>query len=427
MMAIFSGVSRRIRTTGNNLAVDVKHGSRPYWDTRRVRSSVGDEESLSFSAVYRGITLIASTIASLPIHVYEENADGQGEKLKNPELSYLWLRPNSEMTRQTFWEKIYADEGRGNAYIFVVKDRIGRVAMEGPFWGIWPIERWRVQVGRDPSTNRKVYLIDGEVACVDYKDGGEIIHISNWGDGLIGYDPIQLMAQAVALGLDAEDYASEAFEGGQVPPGLISTDQKLTPEQARDTATLWRLQHQGKDHWSDVAVLGNGAKYQETSRSLEAMQMENTRRFQVTEVARMLGIPPHMLGEVTTSTSWGTGIEEQTRGFVTFTLGAHIKRGENAVDDALLVREMTGRYMRHELGGLLRGTTLQRMQALRMADFMTPDEKRALEELPPLPDDAGKTIYVLSTMVPIGEAGATLASGGDPNAEGGESGSSDAN
>lgn len=401
-------LANRVRRSGSNPALKEERGLWNWGRQPATHTTVDDMSALSLTAFYRGVTLIASTIASLPLHVYQDDDDGEKEKIKTLDTAYLWRRPNIEMTRQAMWERVFADEVRGNGFVFVQKDDDGQPE------SIWYLDRRRVRVGRN-SDGMKVYEVDNLLPMIDYKQGGEIVHIPNWGDGLVGFDPVALAQQALALGLSAEEYAARTFSQGETPPGLITTDSTLTREQADALSARWTALHGGTRNAHKIAVLGNGAKFQQTSVDMDKMQMESLRRFQVQEVARLLGLPPHLLADVANSTSWGTGIEEQNRGLITFTLQAHITRVEQAIDDALLVNELTQRYVKLDLRGLLRGSTLQRFQAYRAADFMSKNEKRGLEDLPAY--DGGDTLYEAVNMAPVGpkdeNAEAAVAAVGD--------------
>ena len=396
-MPLLTDVTGKIRKSGPN---PVLSEAAAWWDSFSARplakrTRVSDRDALSLTAFYRGVTLIASTIASLPLHVYQEGPDGEGVKVKTPETRYLWGRPNVEETRQTTWEKALANEIRGNGYLWVEQDDV-----DNPI-GVWSIDRKRVTPGRTRS-GMKVYQVQGDngtEVLIDYKQGGEIVHVPNWGDGLLGYDPVDLAQHALALGLSAEEYAASTFDNGQVPPGIITTEQQLTEEQAETLVKLWKKKHAGIKRAQEIGFLGNGAKFQQLSQDHEKMQMESLRRFQVQEIARLLGLPPHLLADVQRTTSWGSGIEEQNRGLIMFTLQAHINRFEQAINDNLLVTELSGLYCKLDLRGLLRGSTLQRFQAYRIADFMTVNEKRALEDLPPI--EGGDVILQQVNQAPI--------------------------
>lgn len=394
-------LGQRIRTRGPNPnLVETTGTPMGAWQVRTPSgATVTDDSALGVAAFFRGVQLIASLVGGLPIHVLQERQDGASESVTTPGTYYLRRRPNVEMGKQTFWEHAAADEVRGNAFIWVDKDE--ERASVDPI-GIWYIDRRRMAVGRARS-GRKVYLLDNTIAMIDYREGGEIIHIPNWGDGLTGYDLVKVMRNALSLNMTAEEYASSFFDQNDVPPGYLSTAQILTPEESDEIEERWHARRAGTKNQRRIAVVSGGATFNALNANPEDAQMQELRQFQGEDVARFLGIPPHMLGYTEKITSFGAGIAEQTLGFVRFTMQAHVNRFENAIDDALLMREQTRRYVKLAMEGLLRGTTLQRYQAYKLADWMTPDEKRKLEDLPPIP--GGDVLPVPSTMIPLDDLG----------------------
>jgi HK97 family phage portal protein len=396
---VLDTVARRIRRDGANPTL--KRDA--WWPSTLIPWSSGgkvnDAAALSQTAFYRGVTLIAQTVAGLPMQVFEETIERDGtegptKKIKSEDTAYLWRRPNIEMTRQSMWERVVADEVRGNGYIWVDKGDNGDIL------GIWWLARNRVRPGRT-SGGQKVYEVDGELPMIDYKQGGEIVHFPNWGDGIAGYDPVVIGAQALALGLSAEAYASQFFAGGGVPSGVLSSDQILTQEQADRVLASWMARIKS----NRPAVLGAGVKYQQIMVDADKAQMQQVRSFSVQEIARLLGLPPHLLSDVDhASQGGGNGVEEQNRMLYVFNLSAHVNRIEQGVSDDLLVRELTNRYMKFNTGNFLRGSTLQRYQAYRLATFMTEDEKRELEDMEPMGGAAGELLS-MTNMTPIDKLG----------------------
>ncbi|MGI8423573.1 MAG: phage portal protein [Chloroflexota bacterium] len=380
-MPVLTETIRRIRRSGENPTL-TERGSFPWpWSAPSLTGvSVTDESALTLSAFHRGVTLIASGAGGLPLHILHKRPDGISERVETDDTKYLWLQPNPEMVRQTFWERVFADEVRGNAFIWVEKDDLSRPLH------LWWIARQRVQVGRT-SAGLKVYQLDNDLPMIDYKAGGEIVHIPNWGDSLSGYDIVKLAANAIALGLSAEEYAARTFSDGAVPPGILSSALPLTPVQADEIASRWHSQHGGLRNRLKIAVLGHGATFQQLSANPEQMQLEPLRKYQAGDIATLLGIAPHMLGLVDKTTSWGTGIAEMGQGFVTYTLNAHIGRVRQAIDSSLLVRELTGRYVEFDPGGLLRGSIQQQYAAHDQGikgGFVAPNDARRDLDMPPV-------------------------------------------
>jgi HK97 family phage portal protein len=138
-------------------------------------------------------------------------------------------------------------------------------------------------------------------------------------------------------------------------------------------------------------ILQGGLKLHQLTMSMEDAQLLSTRNFQIQEICRIFGVPPHMVGHTEASTSWGSGIEQQSLGFVTYTLQRHTVPFEQELNHKLF---KTARlYCEFLTAGLLRGDTKSRFEAYRIAlgragepAWMRPSEVRKLENLPA--DDA---------------------------------------
>ena len=271
------------------------------------------------SAFARCVQLIAAANAQFPLHTFISTMSADGtevpKRVRSQFDKILWGMPNDEQVPYVFWRIVFGHlASAGNAYLYVPGGG-GAIPTE---W--WPLEPHRVAPLR-LKDGTKGYMIDGRVALRDFMQGGEIIHIPGFGyDGLRGYNPIVLGAEQLGLARAAELYAGSIFDKGSPPGAVLSTDQKLTKVQADSLRDRWESLHRGVDNAHRVAVLDAGAKYASVSVDPETAQLLETRKFQVVEIARRMGVPPHLVGDVERSTSWGTGIEEQGRGFVTFTM-----------------------------------------------------------------------------------------------------------
>lgn len=402
---VLDRLTTRVRRSGPNPTLSETAWG--LWEQRSITGQhVNDDTALALPAFYRGVSLIARTLAQMPIQVYQQtpNRDGTvgvAQKVQTPDTSYIWLQPNEEDTPQEFWQNIFADEVRGNAFIWVQKDRNSRPA------GIWHIERQRVRVGRN-SDGMKVYSVetdDGPQPMIDYKQGGEIVHLRNWGKGLVGYDPVKVGQEALAAGLSAQEFAARYFAQGAVPPGYLSTDQPLSPDESDKISAAWAKRTAGSRNSGRVPMLSNGAKFNQLVVEPEKAQMIETRSFSVADVARLLGLPPHLLADMDRSTSWGSGLEEQNQMLLVFNFAAHIAVAEQAVSLILLVRELTNRFAKFNIAALLRGTTLRQFQALALAygRWMTPNEIRALLDLPPI--EGGDQMPTAANLIPLDELG----------------------
>lgn len=357
------------------------------------------------SAVYRAVSIIANTVGALPLHTYRERPDGTAERISIPSERFIWGTPNPETTRADFWSHTIAHIAlSGEAFLHVARGGAGQPVE------LWPIHPGRVLIGREEpdryGRRRKIYTLDNnqnDLPLRDYADGGTVIHIPNLRlEGEHGLNPISYMRRTLQMASAAEEYGARIFSNGSLPAGYLSTEADLDQAQVDKLRANWEKFHRGLGNAYRVAVLDNGAKWAPTSIKPEEAQFLDTRHFQVEEIARIFGVPPHLLFESRGSTSWGSGLEEQTTAFVVFTLSNYSTRVEQAISDQLL-RVPENHYAKFNYGGLLRGRTIERYQAYQVAisnGIMTPNEVRRLEDLPPRTDAGGDEYIRPLNMAP---------------------------
>lgn len=355
--------------------------------------TVTEESALGMPAVYRAINLMAGTAASLPLHAYREVGDVR-TRVTTGSAARLLDEPHPDMTPFELWELAYAYMlGWGNAYFRILRNPLGQIQE------LWLIHPGRVRAGRESETGLKIYEIDrGQDPLFD----DQILHIPGPGyDGVCGVSPIRLARQGIGLAMAAEEYGARLFGSGSLASGILQTEQRLDQAQADALKARWKAKVGGLDKAHDVAVLDSGAKFQQLSIPPEDAQFIESRRFQIAEVARMFGVPPHMLMETDKSTSWGTGIEQQVLGFVKFTLRPWLTRVEQRLTRLLRAQSV---YARYSLEGLLRGDSAQRSAFYRemwgIGVFSTNDIRR-LEDLGPV--DGGDVRYRPLNMGELGQ------------------------
>lgn len=338
--------------------------------------SVNADTAMRISTVYSCVTLIAQTIAALPRKVYRRKADGGRVEMRVPGDSFLWGAPNPEMLAISFWECVIGHLLlNGNAYIYLVRNDLGKIVE------LWPLAPAKVEVARDATSGEKFFRIGGEVY-----DATEVLHVPGFGtDGLRGLSPIGQARQALGLTLAAEQFGANFFGNGATLGGILSTDQNLATGVADTMAAQWKKAHGGSKNSWKVAVLEGGLKYQSTGVPPAEAQYLELRKFQRSEICAIYRVPPHMIGDVERSTSWGTGIEQQAIGFVTYTLLPILRRFE----EGATTLTQADRYFLFHLGGLLRGSTKERYDGYRVgreAGFLSVNDIRRLEDMEPVPN-----------------------------------------
>lgn len=334
--------------------------------------TVTPENALRLASVYRCVSLIAGAVAGLPFHGYEE---GTHKRVSVPILE----EPNPDMTNYDYWELAATHVLlRGNHFSEKVRNKIGDVRE------LWPIYPSAVEVEKDKS-GRKVFQITTDDGQQKEYTSDKIFHIPGLGyDGLQGLSVIEANKQGIGLGKAAEEFGARFFGSGSLMSGILTTDKALKEDGADALKQRWKKKVSGLDKAHDIAVLDNGAKFQPVSVTPSDAQFLETRKFQRSEISMMFGVPPHMIGDVERTTSWGAGIEQQNIGFVMWSLRpTWLVRFERRVTKELTPKGIEARF---KVEGLLRGDSKARGEfynVMLQNRVMTPNEVRALEDLEP--------------------------------------------
>jgi HK97 family phage portal protein len=354
---------------------------------------VNESKALTMPAVWRAVNLIASTGGSLPLHAFKDDADGVARRQLSGNAADLLVKPHPDMTPFELWELTYGHVATwGNAALQKLRDQDGVVRE------LWPIAPWRMTFGRTKDLT-KVYVVDGDEdkPLTDR----EILHIPGFGyDGVCGMSPVMAAKQGIGLALAAEEYGAALFGSGSLAGGILTTDQRLDEKKAEGLKLRWKQRQTGLRNAHEIAVLDSGVKFEQLTIPPEDAQFLQSRAFQVEEIARIYGIPPHLLMSTEKATSWGTGIEQMTLAWVKFGLrGSWLTRFEQRISTIL---SPGGVYAQYSLEGLLRGDSAQRasfFKSMWETGAYSTNEIRALENLPPV--DGGDVRWRPANFAPI--------------------------
>lgn len=363
--------------------------------------TVTETSSLSLSAVWACTNILSGTISSLPLQVYRER-DGKREVAKDhPLFSVLHNSPNYDQTAVDFWDFMAAAvELWGNAYAEI--ERTGTKVTS-----LNPVNPALMVVRRKQNGEIEYQWTDeGQQKTATDKD---VLHIRGFGGApLGGMSTLHFARNAFGLARAIDRSASTTFKNGMRPSGALTFDAFLSPDNRKIARTNLVEEYVGAVNAGKPLILEGGTKWQQLTINPEDAQMLESRRFSVEEICRFFGVPPHMVGHTENSTSWGTGLEQQTLGFQKFTLRRRLKRIEQALEKQLLTPADRAAGVRIEfaLEGLLRGDSGARSAFYASAlqnGWMTINEARALENLPPV--DGGEIPRMQMQNVPISEAG----------------------
>ncbi|HTV69318.1 MAG TPA: phage portal protein [Rhizobiaceae bacterium] len=362
---------------------------------------VTDQSALAISSVWACVNLIAGTISSLPLMVYRTDATGARTVAgDHPLYRLLHDSPNFDQTAVDFWDFVAASvELWGNSYARKVVEN-GRVV------SIVPIAPNIVTVRRlRNGTIEYRWTEDGKTFV---ETDQTMMHIRGpGGNPLGGMSTLTFGRHTFSLARAQDKSAGKMFANGLRPPGALKFKTWLTPEQrqiARDEIAA----KVGADNSGKPLILEGDTEWTPFTINPDDAQMLESRAFSVEEICRFFGVPPFMVGHTEKSTSWGTGLEQQTLGFLKFTLRRRLKRIEQALEKQLLTAQerAQGIIIEFAIEGLLRadsGGRAKFYQQMTAIGAMTINEVRGLENLPPV--EGGDVPRMQMQNVPITEAG----------------------
>lgn len=261
---------------------------------------VTSDTALRNTAVYAAVRILAESIASLPLILYERTEDG-GKARANSHALFDRLRwePNRLQTSFTFWEQAVTNILLlGNAYTFVQRNGRGDVI------GLHPLraDQTRVQVERVQGTDVLTYLCQGPTGEARFFQD-DVFHIHFYSkDGIVGLSPIRLAREAVGTGLAMEEYAGRFFANDSTPRTFLEYQGELTPERRQSLREQWESLHKGSGNAHRTAVLEAGLTARTVSMNPKDSQFIESRKFQLEEIARIFRVPPHMLGDLDKAT-----------------------------------------------------------------------------------------------------------------------------
>jgi len=342
---------------------------------------VNSDTALRFTAVYAAIKLLSENIAGLPKDVLMKTDDGGFTPAKeHPAFKLLSGNPNSYTDSFAFWFTIIAWlEGKGNAFA-IIKVNKGK-----------PVELHQVNpdwVKVSLTDGQKTYVVkspDPDFAFLNgtYLDH-EMLHFMLFTlNGIVGVDPIVYNAAAIGEGIAAQKFTSDFYRTGGAIKGVIETDQAL----GDDDYERFMAHYNSSTGNFETPLLEYGFKYKSISISPEASQLLQSKTFSIDDIARIFGIPPHMLAEMSHATF--SNIEQQNIFFGSYSLRPICKRIEKQLESKLFFAKDAEKYhVKFDLNGLMRGDATARAGFYEKginAGWMTPNEARELEGMRRLP------------------------------------------
>lgn len=357
------------------------------------------DTAMQVSACWACVRLIAETVACLPIVVYRVDGARRVADPRHPLAVLFANKPNRHQTRIEYFETVLLNLATwGNAYSIIERDASGDVVALTPIMS---------------SQVVPTLLADGSMVYEYHRDDGVAVyaeetvwHLKLFGNGAVGLSPLGYARNSLGIAQASEDRVSATFRNGAKPSGILMVDSALNKDQRELIRANFRSLAEGEG--DSLIVLDKFMKYEQVSMSPQDIELLNSRRFQLEDIARFFGVPSVLINDTSGSTTWGSGVQQIIEGWYKLGLKPYLERIEvSAVQNLMPLNERRIYEVELDFDSLLRMDAPTRYdgygKAISSAQ-MTPNEARALEGRAPI--QGGDQLFIQGAMVPIQQAGA---------------------
>lgn len=350
--------------------------------------SVTESSAMRVAAAWRCVNIISGTVGTLPLDLIRRVSEVERQPATGHSLrKVLTVKPNHWQTPSEFRRMMQAHLLlRGNAYAL-------KVTVSGNLVALVPIHPDKVTVEQkaDMSLAYRVSLSGGRYRILSAK---EMFHLRGMSlDGVTGLSVLGHMRESLGLSLSMERHGATVFKNGARVSMVLKHPNKLGKEGLEFLRNSLDAYRQGGEAEGKALILEEGMEAGPLAMTSEDAQWIESRKFSRSDIAMFFGVPPHMIGDTEKSTSWGSGIEQQGIGFVTYTLNDWLKTWEEAIKrDLIAEREWETLDARFYTQGLMRGDVKARWESYvkaRQWGILNANEVRALEDMNPRLDGRG--------------------------------------
>ena len=276
--------------------------------------------ALGVSAVLGAVSLLADSVASMPLRAY--TIDKDGKRIMRP-LPDVISDPDPESNTYELIHQIVASLAlHGNAYVKIDRDRSGNMI------GLVPLHPYQMQVlPTGDMTGRRYLHLGNEMNRED------MLHL-RWftpPQSLVGISPLNQTRNLVGLAIAMDRHLAQFYGEGGTPSSVLETDQKLTLDQARIIQGTWEATHR---RHRKPAVLSDGLKWRPITTSAADQQMIQTREQLIRDIARVFRIPSHLIMASGDNQTY-QNVEQASLNFLTHTIAPWLRRIEIAMSKIL--------------------------------------------------------------------------------------------
>lgn len=365
--------------------------------------SVSASSAIKVAAVIRCCDVVSKTMASLPLNLYQSTDKGREKADKHRLYKLLYRLPNPETTSYEFWHMyVFNLMLTRGAYAKIVRDRNGFIKQ------IWNIPTANVSKFFNTISSERYIVVNLGNNKTETLREGEFMYTPGlrFASAIDPENPVLIASEILGLTMALNGYAKDFFENGSNLGGFISAPagtnlDDVAYERFKES---WQSAYSGVLNQHKVAYLEDGLEYTAVGKNPTESQALESRKFEVTEICRMFGVPPHKVFDLDRATF--SNIEQQNIEYVQESITPMAVRIEQTIyKDLLTEKEQETYYAKFNVNGLLRGDLAARTtyyHNARQDGWMNANEIRALEDMNTIDDADGGNVYAINgNMIPL--------------------------
>ena len=350
------------------------------------------DAAMRISTVYACCRIISGSIMQMTPKVLRESSDGV-KTIPGDAIIQLLLSVDtgSSIPPASLFEYLVCSMLlNGSGYALIVRDRSGTPLSLTAM----PPGRVRAKRGADGFAVYEVTGLgsSGRSLSTILLDGMDVLHVHGpFFDGVHSPSVLSTGARsAVASSRFADGSAFDVFRKGLMSRHAITFDKDIEIGD-RDRVRLrreWVETYGGVKNQARPVVMPPGASLAQLRISAVDAQLIETRRYNSMDIMRAYGVPNFLANHEQRTTSWGTGLAQIGDSFLRYTLGPHILRLEQELTRKLCSGDD---FVKLNTNAIVRGSAKERADQyqtqLSGASWMTVNEVRKMEGLPPIPGE----------------------------------------
>lgn len=358
---------------------------------------------MQVAAVKSCVDLIARDVASLPVDVIERVSERERRPAVAHPVRRLLTRPNGWQTWPEYLSQSLSHVLlRGNSYSVIVLSP--GVNGSQQVTEVLPLHPDQVTVSQAayPGLGLTYTWLPSSGRSYTFAQDA-VLHLRGLSsDGVVGRSVLSDARETFGVAIATQNHASRFWQGGGVPR-VVLRHPKVLGKGAANLEKSWAANYGGGSDQSMVAVLEEGMEIETLSVTSEDAQFLETRQFTRGEICGLFHVPPHMIGDTEKSTSWGTGIEQQTIGYFRHALLPILVNVEQRFARSLFV-DQERFALKFYTQGFMRGDATSRATyywQMRQLGALSANDVRALEDLNGIGAD-GDVYLQPANLVPLG-------------------------